>query len=138
MDGLFTAWGRILAGHAPNLSVEITRECPLTYPGCYAFTDDHLGPGVSLRQLNDFKGPELVSKFMRLVDEHKPVHVSIVGGEPLVRYRELNEILPQLPCSRISMRSLAVMLPTTCPWTTTERATTSAVTRPRGPIVSTC
>lgn len=96
MDGLFTAWGRILAGRAPNLSVEITRECPLTCPGCYAFTDDHLGPGASLRQLNDFKGPELVSKFMSLIDEHEPVHVSIVGGEPLVRYRELNEILPQL------------------------------------------
>jgi len=26
----------------------------------------------------------------------KPIHLSIVGGDPLVRYRELNEILPQL------------------------------------------
>ncbi len=33
---------------------------------------------------------------MQLVDRHQPVHVSIVGGEPLVRFRELNEILPQL------------------------------------------
>ena len=33
---------------------------------------------------------------MRLIDEHKPLHVSIVGGEPLVRFRELNEILPAL------------------------------------------
>ena len=96
MDGIFTAWGRILAGRAPNLSVEITRECPLTCPGCYAFTDDHLGPGESLRQLSDFKGPELVSKFKQLVNEHKPLHLSIVGGEPLVRYRELNELLPWL------------------------------------------
>ena len=31
-----------------------------------------------------------------LLDKHKPVHVSIVGGEPLVRYRELNEILPRM------------------------------------------
>ena len=31
-----------------------------------------------------------------MIDHHKPVHVSIVGGEPLVRYRELNELLPQL------------------------------------------
>jgi MoaA/NifB/PqqE/SkfB family radical SAM enzyme len=30
------------------------------------------------------------------VDEHKPLHVSIVGGEPLVRFRELNDILPRL------------------------------------------
>ena len=89
MEGIFTAWGRILAGRAPNLSVEITRKCPLTCPGCYAFTDDHIGPGESHRQLSDFKGAELV-------DEHKPIHVSIVGGEPLVRYRELNEVLPWL------------------------------------------
>ena len=31
-----------------------------------------------------------------LVDERKPLHVSIVGGEPLVRYKELNSILPLL------------------------------------------
>ena len=29
-----------------------------------------------------------------LVDRHRPLHVSIVGGEPLVRYSELNTILP--------------------------------------------
>ena len=31
-----------------------------------------------------------------LLEKHKPLHVSIVGGEPLVRYRELNEILPRM------------------------------------------
>ena len=46
-------------------------------------------------------GTELVGRFMRLVDEHRPLHVSIVGGEPLVRFRELNEILPQLDKRRI-------------------------------------
>jgi sulfatase maturation enzyme AslB (radical SAM superfamily) len=33
---------------------------------------------------------------MAVIDAHQPLHVSIVGGEPLVRYRELNTILPQL------------------------------------------
>jgi MoaA/NifB/PqqE/SkfB family radical SAM enzyme len=33
---------------------------------------------------------------MSLIDRHRPLHVSIVGGEPLVRYRELNRILPAL------------------------------------------
>jgi MoaA/NifB/PqqE/SkfB family radical SAM enzyme len=33
---------------------------------------------------------------MALVDHHRPLHVSIVGGEPLVRYRELTTILPLL------------------------------------------
>jgi sulfatase maturation enzyme AslB (radical SAM superfamily) len=90
------AWGRILSGHRPNLSIEITKECPLRCPGCYAYGDDHLGGDVTLRGLSDFKGEELVKRFMAMIDRHRPLHVSIVGGEPLVRYRELNEILPQL------------------------------------------
>ena len=90
------AWGRILAGYRPNLSIEITRECPLRCPGCYAYGDEHLGGGVTLRGLADYKGNELVERFMALIDRHRPIHVSIVGGEPLVRYRELGTILPRL------------------------------------------
>ena len=90
------AWGRILAGYRPNISIEITRECPLRCPGCYAYGDDHLGGGVTLRGLADYKGDELVTRFMALIDRHRPLHVSIVGGEPLVRFRELGQILPQL------------------------------------------
>src|SRR5215218_2437707 len=94
---LVQAWGRILAGYRPNLSIEITKECPLRCPGCYAYGDEHLGGnGVTLRGLADYKGDELVSRFMAVIDEQQPLHVSIVGGEPLVRYRELNKILPQL------------------------------------------
>jgi sulfatase maturation enzyme AslB (radical SAM superfamily) len=33
---------------------------------------------------------------MEMIDRHNPLHISIVGGEPLVRYRELDRILPQL------------------------------------------
>jgi sulfatase maturation enzyme AslB (radical SAM superfamily) len=90
------AWGRILSGYRPNISIEITKECPLRCPGCYAYGDDHLGGGVTLRGLSDYKGDELVSRFMELVDRHNPLHISIVGGEPLVRYRELGRILPEL------------------------------------------
>jgi MoaA/NifB/PqqE/SkfB family radical SAM enzyme len=96
MEGIFSAWGRILQGYAPNLSVEITRECPLRCPGCYAYGDDHLGGEITLRQLSDFKGQELIDRFFAVLREHKPLHVSIVGGEPLVRYRELSEILPRM------------------------------------------
>jgi MoaA/NifB/PqqE/SkfB family radical SAM enzyme len=96
MEGIFSAWGRILQGYRPALSVEITRECPLRCPGCYAYGDEHLGGAVTLRQVRDFKGQELVDRFLALVDEHRPLHVSIVGGEPLVRFRELDEILPVL------------------------------------------
>ena len=39
------AWGRISTGYKPLLSIEITRECPLRYPGCYAYDEAHLGGG---------------------------------------------------------------------------------------------
>ncbi|HEY1766815.1 MAG TPA: radical SAM protein [Terracidiphilus sp.] len=93
---VFHAWGRILAGRAPSLSIEITKECPLHCPGCYAFDAAHLGGSTQLRQLSDFKGDELVAKVLALIDEYKPLHVSLVGGDPLVRYRELDALLPQI------------------------------------------
>ena len=96
MEGILTAWGRILTGRTPNLSIEITRECPLRCPGCYAFGDEHLGGDVTLRDVSDYKGDALVQGVLRLVDEHRPVHLSLVGGEPLVRFRELNTLLPIL------------------------------------------
>jgi sulfatase maturation enzyme AslB (radical SAM superfamily) len=46
--------------------------------------------------VSDYKGDELIRRFFTLVEEHRPIHVSIVGGEPLVRFRELNQILPRL------------------------------------------
>src|SRR5215475_8900390 len=80
---LFAAWGSVLAGRAPVLSIEITRECPLSCPGCYAYGDSHLGGGQTLRELSDLRGDELVS------------------GEPLVRHRELSRILPELSRRRV-------------------------------------
>jgi MoaA/NifB/PqqE/SkfB family radical SAM enzyme len=93
---LVRAWGRILTGHRPTLSVEITRECPLRCPGCYAYGDAHLGGGVVLRELADFKGQALVDGLLALARRHRPVQLSLVGGEPLVRFRELDEVLPRL------------------------------------------
>lgn len=96
MEGIFPAWGRILGGYRPNLSIEITRECPLRCPGCYAYGANHLGGGATLRDLADMKGADLVNGILRVVDQHRPIHVSLVGGEPLVRYRELTTLLPML------------------------------------------
>jgi MoaA/NifB/PqqE/SkfB family radical SAM enzyme len=93
---VFQAWAGILAGHKPSLSIEITKECPLRCPGCYAFDAAHLGGETELRQLSDFKGSELVQKILAIVDREKPLHVSLVGGDPLVRYRELEMLLPEL------------------------------------------
>ncbi len=95
------AWGKILIGRVPSLSIEVTRECPLRCPGCYAYGEDHLGAGLLLRQVRDFRGLDLVHGILRLVDEYRPIHVSLVGGEPLVRYRELSMLLPVLSARRI-------------------------------------
>jgi MoaA/NifB/PqqE/SkfB family radical SAM enzyme len=93
---VFRAWGRILAGYHPMLSVEITRECPLRCPGCYAYEPEHLGQIGLLRELADYKGPALVDGVLALVRRYRPIHLSIVGGEPLVRFRELEVLLPRL------------------------------------------
>ena len=93
---LIPAWGRILQGQKPFLSIEITKECPLSCPGCYAYGPEHLGGGGLLRELRDAKGDDLVAGVLGLVRRYRPLHVSIVGGEPLVRYRELEVLLPKL------------------------------------------
>lgn len=90
------AWASILAGRAPSISIEITKECPLRCPGCYAFDAAHLGGPTQLRDLSDFKGDDLVARVLALIDEHKPLHVSLVGGDPLVRYREVDALLPEI------------------------------------------
>lgn len=90
------AWGAILAGRAPSLSIEITRECPLRCPGCYAYDANHLGGTATLRQLTDYKGEALIEGVLDIVDRLRPLHLSIVGGDPLVRYRELEVLVPKL------------------------------------------
>lgn len=90
------AWGAILSGRKPLMSIEITKECPLRCPGCYAYDLQHLGGDKTLRDLSDEKGDRLVERVLEVVDRDRPLHLSIVGGDPLVRYRELERLLPQL------------------------------------------
>jgi hypothetical protein len=54
--------------------------------------------------LNDYRGSELVSAALAVVRRVRPIHISIVGGEPLVRYRELGELLPALDRMRIEVQ----------------------------------
>ncbi len=63
---LLQSWSTILSGRKPLLSIEITRECPLRCPGCYAYDEAHLGGnGVTLRVLSDFKQDALVQGVLR-------------------------------------------------------------------------
>jgi MoaA/NifB/PqqE/SkfB family radical SAM enzyme len=98
------AWGKILRGEQPALSIEITRECPLNCAGCYAYDAAHLGGELTLRELNDRKGQSLVDGVLDVVDRLKPLQVSLVGGDPLVRYRELEILIPKLLARGIHAR----------------------------------
>jgi hypothetical protein len=49
-----------------------------------------------LRDLRDRKGQDLIDGVFDVVDRFKPLHLAIVGGDPLVRYRELELMIPQL------------------------------------------
>src|SRR5882672_5670078 len=114
---ILAAWGRILTGRVPMLSIEITRECPLSCPGCYAYGDSHLGGGVTLSELSDLRGDQLVEGVLRLVRKHKPLHGSLVGGEPMVRHRELSRILPalaEMEVFTLLVTSGVIPIPTEC------------------------
>jgi organic radical activating enzyme len=101
---ILPAWGRVLRGHKPLLSIEITKECPLRCPGCYAYESNHVSLGVGLQQLADYRGQDLVDRVLQLVKQYQPLHISIVGGEPLVRYRELDVLLPALDAMGIEVQ----------------------------------
>jgi organic radical activating enzyme len=114
---LLASWGSILRGRAPLISIEITRECPLHCPGCYAYGETHLGGDVTLRELADFRGDALVNGVVGLVRKHRPLHVSLVGGEPLVRHRELSRILPQLSAMGVfTMVVTSAVIPIPMEW----------------------
>jgi MoaA/NifB/PqqE/SkfB family radical SAM enzyme len=125
LGNIFESWGKVLAGNIPVLSIEVTRECPLSCPGCYAYGDSHLGEGApNLRSLSDFRGNDLVAGIFRLIDHHKPLQVSLVGGEPMMRHRELSAVIPEL--SRRGIYTLVVtsgVIPIPAEWTALPKIT---------------
>jgi organic radical activating enzyme len=77
---------------------------------------------MTLRNLADYRGDELVKRIVRLVRQHRPLHVSLVGGEPLVRHRELSRLLPIL--SEIGVHTMVVtsaVIPIPKEWMTIPR-----------------
>ena len=81
------AWGRILSGRRPSLSIEITRECPLRCPGCYAYEEGHLKEAGPLRSLADYRGEELIERVLEMVDRLKPLHLSLQIGKVTLQQR---------------------------------------------------
>lgn len=107
------------------LSIEITRECPLRCPGCYAYGDSHLGEGgPNLRSVADYRGDQLVERVLALVDRHKPLQLSLVGGEPMIRNRELGRILPVMSERGIyTMVVTSGVVPIPAEWTSLPKIT---------------
>jgi organic radical activating enzyme len=76
-----------------------------------------LGGGVNLRSLSDYRGDQLVNGIVRLVQRHRPLHVSLVGGEPLVRHRELSRVLPILSKMKVyTMVVTSAVIPVPQEW----------------------
>ena len=100
--------------------------CPLSCPGCYAYGTDHLGGDAILRQVSDFQGQALVDRVIGLVDQYRPLHVSIVGGEPLVRHKEITQILPILESRNIYIQVVtSAVRPIPIEWAKIKRMTTA-------------
>ncbi len=115
---IIPAWGRILRGLRPFLSIEITKECPLKCPGCYAYEPGHLNNGPPIRSLREWRGEELVQRVLALVRRFRPLHVSFVGGEPLIRYRELTCIIRELNTMGIEVQVVtSAIRPIPAEWT---------------------
>ena len=91
---ILRAWRKILKGEPSSLSIEITRERPLQRPGCYAYQDAHLGGGVALLNLAGRTGQELINGVLEGADRVRPLHLSLVVGDPLVRCGELDYGFP--------------------------------------------
>jgi hypothetical protein len=85
-------------GRRPALTLELTNKCPLSCPGCYAYQPAHV-LGRPLELIHEYKGDELVAGVLALLEERRPLGLFLVGGEPLVRIRELRALLPEI-CGR--------------------------------------
>jgi sulfatase maturation enzyme AslB (radical SAM superfamily) len=75
-----------------------------------------------LRDLNDRRGQSLVHGVLEVVDRLKPLHLSIVGGDPMVRYRELELMIPPLLARGIHVQIVTSAFRTLGPtWASLER-----------------
>jgi hypothetical protein len=57
-----------------------------------------------LRQQKDYRGSDLFEGILELVRRFRPLHLSLVGGEPLIRRRELDELSPRLQAHGVEVQ----------------------------------
>ena len=90
------AWGKILKGEKPPAFDRNYQGMPVEMPRLLRVRRRPFGGGPTPRDLNDRRGQALVDGVLEVVYCIKPLHLSIVGANPMVRYRELELIIPQL------------------------------------------
>ena len=80
--------------------------------------------GAPLESLKDHEGDALVAGVKELVRREKPIILYLVGGEPLVRYRELNVLLPELAEAGLTVHVVtSAVRPIPAEWATLPRLT---------------
>ena len=74
--------------------------------------------------MNDRKGQALIDGILEVVDRMKPLHLSLVGGDPLVRYREMEALVPQILARNIHVQLVtSAFRPIAPEWATFPRLT---------------
>jgi sulfatase maturation enzyme AslB (radical SAM superfamily) len=62
----------------------------------------------TLRNVPELTGDDLVEGVLALRRRLRPMHISLVGGEPLLRYREIDRLLPLLAGVEVQLVTSAV------------------------------
>ena len=84
------------------MALEITNKCPLSCPGCYAYQPGHVS-GAALETIHGYRGEDLITRILDLLDRKRPLGVFLVGGEPLLCVKELMVLLPEICRRRIDV-----------------------------------
>jgi hypothetical protein len=90
------AWGKILKGELPLTLDRDYARMSAALSGMLCVRRRSSGRRQDLAKLERSKGPGPIDGVLELVDRARPLHLSLVGGDPLVRYREVEAVIPQL------------------------------------------
>jgi len=101
---MLPSWFRILRGYKPFLSIKVTREGHLHYPGGSTCDEWQLDNKKVLGQASEPRGNKLVEGVLDLIRQNHSRHLSIVGGEPLLRRQEMTVLLPRLNAMGIEVQ----------------------------------
>ena len=114
---ILPVWFRILRGYKPFLSVKVTREGHLHYLDYSACDAVQPNNKKALGQISEPRGNRLVEGVLDLIQRNHSQHLSIAGGEPLLRRQEMSVLLPRLNAMGIEVQFItSAALPIPLSW----------------------